>query len=736
MYQKDVTQALVPSAPSGRGQALESQSRGMLAEAVLGGVQQGVSIFEDVQKGKFATKQAGLVEEFETAGQVVKAKGTAAKDLTFLDEGPPAEAAVAAFQERQKAFLHAAEQFPNKFKEMKQRSMTLLKEYVAKYPGLADEFRKTSAELTGIGRLDLENIRELYNDVEWMQKKQQDEAAASAKQLDEFRKVAVETMVQDGRMDRLTAMRAVQTMTVADMVAYTSRFTAARNAKLDFEQGLKRGDFTVGNIIANTKAEWPGAEAALTGPAYLLMKSKGITPGAFTQEQLADPEIKRMLTETFSTRKTMLKEFYLTRLGELRAQVGGANSDAAKQAITELNAWYAAEDKKWDEKSFYMNPLNFGQTGVDVDTMSKRLELVNKFWTTLGIPADNPARQVLMNFDQNSEIYKTTLKNNPHLGPVLPYIREMVQKSSYATSAEWEAFTASMTKAMFVQPTLPAAPKTREERAAVQAATEAFRFKIGELVRGTLKPEDNPADVVNGYLQNVLLTGNGAATAARELALAKQAIEKLPEQQRAASVQLFSQKVNQSIYGVNSDADIAKQRAMPSIQANAELSFLDPRGLTPLRLQATSVVPTMIGDAPQASIGEVAPDVLTAIDNKLRLEADLTGKPLPELRQNFMKVFNAEGVPSSTVVRQLSGPSARPSGVSLGNPNLEGTGSTKVSPELQARRDQVAGQEARMQLTPAERLDYIAKLEKALKEEMSPETKAFLSRELKMMRGD
>lgn len=667
MYQKDVTQALTPSTPSGQGQANIARSNAMMAEAVLGGVKQGVSIFEDIKQGEFATQQAALAEEFEIAGQTLKAEGTAIKSMDFLNDGPPEESAVAAFKDRQKAYLEAAKQFPGKFKEMKQRSGALLKEYIAKYPGLADEFRKTSADITGIGRLDLENIRELYNDVEWLQKKQADEAAASEKQLAEFKKAFVDTYERDNPGDRLTGLRLAEQITVNEMNAYTQRVSKAMKAKAEFDEGLKRGDMQAGNIVAATKTEWNGVEANLTGPVFLLMRSKGIEPGAVSAESLDDPEVKKALGDTFAAVTRMRREYFNKRMKELQAQIGSANAPAINQAISELQAWYSGEEKKWNEKNFFMNPLSFAQTGVDQEVFGKRLTNIERLLNVTGLAADQRIRDIIMNFDPNSQFFKSAVEERPHLAKVLPLLRQAVQKASYADSAEYDSIVAEVTKAMFNQPTMPAAPKTPAERAAAGLAAEACRFDMGNLVRGTLEPGKDPSNVVNCYLQNVLRTGAGAQVAAREVNLAKQGIEKLPEQQRAASVQLFSQKVNQSIYGVNSDADIVKQRAMPSIQAGAEVLFADPRGLTPLRLQATSVVPTMTGTPPQAAIGEVAPDVLLAIDNKLRLEAEITGKPLTELRQNFMRVFNAEGMPSSTVVRQLSEAGSKSTGVSLGS---------------------------------------------------------------------
>lgn len=655
MYQKDVTQALTPSMPSGQGQAAATKATAMMADAVLSGVSQGVSIFENVQQLKFTEAQNAITGEFESAGQALKVEGDAVRSMGFLDQGPPEEAAVEAFKDRQTAFLEASKQFPNKFKEMKQRSGALLKEYITKYPGLADRFRKVSADITGIGRLDLDNIRELYTDVEWLQKKQQDEAAASAKQLDEFRKVFVDTVVASGA-DRLTAMRQAQVMTVDDMQNYTQRATTAANAKKDFDSDLQRGDIRVGNIVARTKAEWVGAESQLTGPLYLLMKSKGVVPGAVSAEAMQDPELKKALTNTFSAVTSMRREYFNKRVAELQAHIGGANSKAANDAISELTAWYQGEEKKWNTNNFYMNPLSFAQVGssVDQEVFGKRMTNIERLLNVTGLASDREVRDVIMNFDPNSQNFKSTLEARPHLAPVLPLLRQAIQKASYASTEEYDAIMTEVTKAMFNQPTLPSAPKTREQRAAVGLATEALRFDMGNLVRGTLEPGKDSVAIVNGYLQNVLLTGNGVAAAARELGLAKQGIEKLPEQQRSVAAQLFSQKVNQSIFGVNSDADIAKSRAMVSTRAGDDVSFLDPRGLTPLRLQSSTVVADPFGGDPSTSIGEVAQDVIRAIDNKLVLEAELTGKPLPQLRQNFMRVFNAEGMPSSTVVRQIS----------------------------------------------------------------------------------
>lgn len=64
-------------------------------------------------------------------------------------------------------------------------------------------------------------------------------------------------------------------------------------------------------------------------------------------------------------------------------------------------------------------------------------------------------------------------------------------------------------------------------------------------------------------------------------------------------------------------------------------------------------------------------------------------------------------------------------------------GSAVVSPEVQAARDQEASKQVSAERTPENKVKYILQLEAALREKtITPETKSFLQRELKMIRGE
>jgi hypothetical protein len=417
-----------------------------------------------------------------------------------------------------------------------------------------------------------------------------------------------------------------------------------------------------------------------------------------------------------------------------------------RQAVNDLQQWYDNEKKNLSPDNVWLKALTLeGQD--DNKTIKERSELINSIQT--GLRLDPIVLSTLLYSSPDNPGYQQMRAANPYAAKWIEWTRK-ARENLNGSSEEWAAVLADMRnlQGSAAGATPPGAPTTPSEKAA-SALTQMNDIQaVRRLAQGQVSEGVNPVDVLNGFLANSLRTGGNADMAKQVLPLISKAMQQVPKSRLPAVQERMKTLTDNFVYGFNGDADIAKARAA-SVQSRKDVvtSFADPSGSTPLTLgvYVTRPAATVQGRSGiqtqgQPSLtGKVAEDVFNAVDAKLLLRAETTGEDIRELRRQFMEVFNQNGVPSENRSRALSNVSpggAGPTGVSLGNPNLEGTSSTVISPALQARRDAVAGQEARTALTPSERLDYIAKLEKALKEEMSVETKAFLSRELKMMRGD
>jgi hypothetical protein len=344
--------------------------------------------------------------------------------------------------------------------------------------------------------------------------------------------------------------------------------------------------------------------------------------------------------------------------------------------------------------------------------------------------------------------YEEMKARNPRAAAGIEWIRHAVRKAP-GSPEDWVATVRAMGKLdeSLAGPTPPGAPTTQAEKAVTSVKQMDYLQAVRRLAQGQVREGENPVDIVNGFLANGLRTGGNADMSLQGLPLISKALQQVPKSQLPAVQERMKNLTDNFVYGFNGDADIAKATMPPKPAKGSQedklgvvTNFTDPTGSTPLGMSSSTTGTVGPGRVqPVARIPQQTNSVLAAVDAKLLLRAETTGEDIRELRRQFMEVFNQDGVPSENHSRALSnatGSGVGSTGVSLGNPNLEGTNSTVISPALQQRRDAVAGQEARTALTPSERLDYIAKLEKALKEEMSVETKAFLSRELKMMRGE
>jgi hypothetical protein len=719
----------------------------MFAEALLGGVKQGISIFEDVQQGKFATEQTALTSKFEEEGAALKVEGGKLKDIApFFEEGKEDDPALMAFKDRQKAFLEASKQFPNKHKEMRQRSGALLKEYIAKYPGLADEFRTSSANITGIGRLDLENLRELYTDVEWLQKKEADDAAANSKALEQLRDAFVKQQVATGKMDEVNARVLASSITTKQMQELAASTQEQTNAQAAAAESLKVGGSQLQSYVNHKRTEWVANYHSILGAAHLQLNKMGVTrAGAMTPEKLQSPEVRKVLDEAVSTYSSALDKFYAEASARLNASLGRGDPTVGRQAVNDLQQWYDNEKKNLSPDNVWLKALTLeGQD--DNKTIKERSELINSIQT--GLRLDPIVLSTLLYSSPDNPGYQQMRAANPYAAKWIEWTRK-ARENLNGSSEDWAAVLADMRnlQGSASGATPPGVPTTPSAKAA-SALTQMNDIQaVRRLAQGQVPEGVNPVDVLNGFLANSLRTGGNADMAKQVLPLISKAMQQVPKSQLPAVQERMKTLTDNFVYGFNGDADIAKATMPPKPAKGSQedklgvvTNFTDLTGSTPLGMSSSTTGTVGPGRVQLvARIPQQTNSVLSAVDAKLLLRAETTGEDIRELRRQFMEVFNQDGVPSENRSRALSNVStggAGSTGVSLGNPNLEGTNSNVISPALQARRDAVAGQEARTALTPSERLDYIAKLEKALKEEMSVETKAFLSRELKMMRGE
>lgn len=667
MYQKDVTQALTPSMPSGRGQELKARATASMAESVFGAVEQGVSIFQDVQQGKFTSEQADILSRIDEERTGLQKEGEKIKLIApFFEGGAKDDPALQEFKSRQERFKTAIEQFPDKAKEMRQRSSALLRSYIAQYPGMADRFRQVSADLTGINRLDLEPLRELWADVEGIEGRQK----AAAQQEVALRDAAAKYFTDNGE-DPVNARVRASKMPVEELQAAAASIAAGQREQARLEALVKTGGIEatklVNNIILNVDSMMPLYLGNMMGE----LADMGVGRiSAMDPTKLQDPKVKAVFEKGLGSILTALDKTEAdSNKALLELSARGADPKAIKEARENLTSRMATLRKELTVDNVYLKAMAIG-AGGDGSTLGKRLRELNAMRTALG--GDATVNNEYWVTEIGSDKWTSLSTKNPTFAGNVARIRRGMQAAmDGAPDEEYQAIIsgAKTINSAATRPEAMPAPTTSTERALSSVTFEGAVQTLRQLKQGKeMSPDDINSALQVAVEQGSRLSSNSSR--AREvLPLIRNALEKLPKDAQGAAVKLAVSRIENYLYSPNSDMDIVKRGSLRTVEAGDNLSFLDPSGNTPLRWQTTSVQSSMTGAAPVAILGEVEANVMAAIDNKLLMQAALTGTPIEQLRKTTMEVLNKDGLPSQTRTSAVSSAATTRNnkpGVSLG----------------------------------------------------------------------
>jgi hypothetical protein len=676
MYQKDVTQALTPSMPSGRGQELKARATASMAESVFGAVEQGVSIFQDVQQGKFTSEQADILSRIDEERTGLQKEGEKIKLIApFFEGGAADDPALQEFKTRQERFKTAIEQFPDKAKEMRQRSSALLRSYIAQYPGMADRFRQVSADLTGINRLDLEPLRELWADVEGIEGRQK----AAAQQEVALRDAAAKYFTDNGE-DPVNARVRASKMPIEELQAAAASIAAGQREQARLEALVKTGGIEatklVNNIILNVDSMMPLYLGNMMGE----LADMGVGRiSAMDPAKLQDPKVKAVFEKGLGSILTALDKTEAdSNKALLELSARGADPKAIKEARENLTSRMATLRKELTVDNVYLKAMAIG-AGGDGSTLGKRLRELNAMRTALG--GDATVNNEYWVTEIGSDKWTALSTKNPTFAGNVARIRRGMQAAmDGAPDEEYQAIIsgAKTINSAATRPEAMPAPTTPTERALSSVTFEGAVQTLRQLKQGKEMSPDDINSALQVAVEQGSRLGSNSSRAREVLPLIRYALEKLPKDAQGAAVKLGASRIENYLYSPNSDMDIVKQ-AWESVKARPDtvVSFADETGVVPLKLRSITSRPnvtmqtrTGITSQPQQSVvGEVSADVLAAIDNKLLMMAALTGRPIEELRKSAMEELKKDGLPSQTRTSAVSSAAATRNnkpGVSLG----------------------------------------------------------------------
>lgn len=759
MYRADVTNPVQPSTPSGRGQAIMAEATAGAVTAGLKGAAQAYSIFEDIKVGEVATGIREEVSKLEKEGQRLSAEGHQIKaDIakSIFEAGPQGDrnAIMAQFEERQRAYAAAAEQLPTKVAEMRQRSGALLKQYITKFPGLAEDFRRVSQNLTGMASLELDSLSTLYGEAKKISQMQADSAAQAAEQESKLREAAIAFMVEKGGYDPVNARVLATKAPITTLQTWAASIQEGVRSQTRLDEAVKAGGIEAAKYVNNSLLNIDSMVPLHLGGMMMELNEAGVGRiDASNPEKLQDPKVRAILEKGLGSLLAAYDQSEAAinkQLGVLSSQ--GADAKAIREAREQVTTRFAQLRKEATTDNVYLKALA-SSTG-DGATLGKRMRELNSIRTAMG--GDSTLNHPFWVTEMGTDAWKRLEASNRTYADNVARVRRAFQAAMDGVGDEdyqailsgSKTIRAAADRVETMEP-----PATPVERAASGVHLEGAIQSLRRSAQGTVLTPTELNSSLQIVVEQAALTGANAARAREALPLIREAVSKLPKDQQAAAVKLATSRLENRLWSANADADLLKQ-AMEGLKARQDtvISFADDTGATPLKLRTITNRPNvtmqtrsgLVSQPQQSVVGEAASNITAAIDNKLLIVAALTGKDISQLRRETIEVLNKDGIPSQTrtsAVRDAVSATAAggKSGAPLGKPEDRYTGkagSAVVDAATQKQRDGEAARLVRDERTPEERLRYITMLEKALQEKLSPETRGFLERELQLYRGN
>lgn len=733
-YQKDITKNLTPAADGTAALASTIRSTGQLsAEAIkmsgkataetisaVGGTiweaykgKQEAQLEVDLDK-QVADLQAD-VSFVKNADQVAKIKfeqdrssfGAMAEEVraaSILAGADPEEARtlstgfyqekenklLSAFREEQQRITAARDLLPGRQMEMMGRSETLLKKAIANMPGMANNFRKIAQEVTGKDRLDLYSVNRLYEDVSFIEKQTEERKKQQAALLKQSQDAYVADRTKGG-VGQVQALAEFNMLSSGEQQQLAAASVASVANKEAAKAALDRGGQEIRNVITLTKTGFENDLLASNTNIYTQMQKLGITrtmiaTGSIPDTIAASPEYRKLVEEAGTKTLSLLDAQYKQLNDSLSAKMktGTADSAVLREAQADAKTWYDNSVKYYTEnKTTFLQVLSdndFTKTGQQrltfIDTIVKGLGLSDAVIASLGMSGNEVAQ-------------KEAKLKYPKEAAIIDYTSKLRRAALQGVGqAEWQTLVKDIDKYKGGDTTVPTTPSA--QAASVMNHTQ-LAYKLREQVLTNTYGPNVSIDVSNVVISAVNSPVNADRFLKQSTTAVTTAMSKIPAGERTAFVNNVTQGVNGSLYGFDGHADAAKTRLN---EYNASYKgagavttlFADETGSQPLKIVATrdttpATFATTGGGAatgmPQPTTKAPQPtainNVLSGVDDVLRIQSLVTNQPIEKLRADFIKTFNQEGMPSATFTKVITD-AAKPTTPTTTTPSGTATG--------------------------------------------------------------
>lgn len=620
----------------------------------------------------------------------------------FAQQKEPA--ILATYRTEQTRLAALRDQMPEKQHEAMLRSEAMLKNYIARFPGLANSFRAVSQEVTGQKNLDMYSVQQLYKDIDFIEKQKEQTAkniaAAEEKSLGAF----VKDMTTGGRMGE-TEARALYSQLPAQQRLNLAN-AQVRNEMLakDAEAELKKGGAGIQNFVTGRISLFNSRTVAANADIYTELKKLGITnemiySGSIPADLRYSPPVKKLMEQGTQNLLTLLDSEYIQTQSELRAKLASpTDAAAARESLKDLDGWYAKSKESIAKGGIGASLANLSSSD-DPKVMAERNAFIKTFTDSLQIHPD-----VAKNLSLESTKKQTALEYPAHARD-LDFLDKMRTAALRGVSAqEWTQLQKDFADIRSGKNT---PPKTPSQSAASLVNYKDAARTLEDAANGT----GDPGKAVQDFMQGALATENNSRESLTKYTTAlTTAVGKVPTSEQEAVKGQVKSIFNSYIYDAQGHGNAAKQayntfvdtvnkrEAIP-YSSGKTITFSDISGTKALSIKLLAIPDPNIANDP-AKLGEFTrnankfsrPDDvnsrLATIDNTIRLRAMATGESVVTLRKEFMDVFMKEGMPSANATSILGTTNAPPTTTpTTPAVPVPATGGALVTPQMRATDD-------------------------------------------------
>jgi hypothetical protein len=609
-----------------------------------------------------------MAEEFRAGAILAGADPEQARSQSTIFGQKQENTLVTQFRQEQARIVAAREAMPDRYREFMGRSEAKLKEYIAKHPYMANTFRQVATEVTGKANLDLYSVQRLYEDVNFIEKQQEANEKAQAAALDKQRTAYVNDR-KGGGVSETQAMAEFNAFDENTRLTLANVSATKAGAKQGADNALKLGGAEISNYVTFKIAESNSTLLEQQGKLIAKLSELGITKaqivsGTVPDNIKNDPKYIQAMSEAQAGVLTVIESMYAQGLKDLTNQMQSTVADptATRQARLDWETWYKDQTKTYGSDA---SSLLFAFAGNDDPTkvVQTRLTLINTFSQTLQLPPE--IVQKLLTSDQKT--FDTTKTQYPKAVAQLEYLRRLSSAALRGVSnTEWIGLLKQADK--YIETGVESIPANDVESTAAFVNIQQGLSALGSAVR-TNAPITQ--DAVYKVVTSSMSTPANAEEFFKSVVTTSQALSKLEPEERQALNERVTNKSRDYVYGEQGFGNRAKneysqlnRQDPPPYAKSRNIVFKDTKGLTSLRVD-TVVVPqdnitasqrAVLQDRIRADVSATKVNkVLTQVDAVLRIEANVTGKPIAELRTEFMRTFIKEGMPSANITAKTMG---------------------------------------------------------------------------------